>query len=72
MKITYDPENDCLYIELSENKSVDSQVVSDDVVLDFDTRGALVSIDIHRASKSVDLTRLEAQGLPRVLQRDTR
>jgi uncharacterized protein YuzE len=33
-------------------------------VLDFDSEGNLVGIDIDRASKVVDLTRLEAEALP--------
>lgn len=64
MKLTYDRETDSLYIDLSDNASVDSQHVSEDVVLDFDTHGNLVSIDIQHASQTVDLARLEALGLP--------
>jgi len=33
-------------------------------VLDFDSAGHLVGIDIDRASKIVDLSRLEAEALP--------
>jgi hypothetical protein len=33
-------------------------------VLDFDSECNLVGIDIDRASKVVDLTRLEAEALP--------
>ncbi|MDP2209801.1 MAG: DUF2283 domain-containing protein, partial [Bacteroidota bacterium] len=34
------------------------------VILDFDTEGHLVGIDIDHASKIVDLARLEAEALP--------
>jgi hypothetical protein len=36
------------------------------VVLDFDAEGNLVGIDIDRASRFVDLTRLEAEAVPAV------
>jgi uncharacterized protein YuzE len=64
MKFRYYPETDSLYIELSERASVDSQEVSSGVVLDFDDEGALVGIDLDHASKVVNLSRLEVEGLP--------
>ena len=64
MKFNYYPETDSLYISLIEKPSVDSQEVSSGIVLDFDSEGNLVGIDIDRASKIVDLTRLEAEALP--------
>ncbi|PSB09770.1 hypothetical protein C7B62_12020 [Pleurocapsa sp. CCALA 161] len=64
MKFNYYPETDSLYISLSEKPSTDSQEVSPSIVLDFDSEGNLVGIDIDHASKVVDLTRLEAEALP--------
>ena len=64
MKFNYYPETDSLYISLKEKPSIDSQEVSSGIVLDFDSEGNLVGIDIDRASKIVDLTRLEAEALP--------
>jgi uncharacterized protein YuzE len=64
MKFNYYPETDSLYISLSEKPSTDSQEVSAGIVLDFDSEGNLVGIDIDHASKVVDLTRLEAEALP--------
>ena len=64
MKFNYYLETDSLYISLIEKLSVDSQEVSSGIVLDFDREGNLVGIDIDRASKVVDLTRLEAEALP--------
>ena len=46
MKFHYDRETDSLYIELSENPSVDSNEVEDGVVLDFDEKHHLVGIDV--------------------------
>jgi uncharacterized protein YuzE len=64
MKFHYYPETDSLYIDLSERASADSREVAAGVVLDFDADGNLVGIDIDRASKIVNLSRLEAEALP--------
>ncbi len=64
MKFNYYPDTDSLYIDLSSTPSVDSREVAPGVVLDFGASGQLVGIDIDRASKLIDLTRLEAEGLP--------
>lgn len=64
MKFHYYPETDSLYIDLSERISADSREVAPGVVLDFDAEGQLVGIDIDRASKIVDLSRLEAEAQP--------
>jgi uncharacterized protein YuzE len=64
MKFYYYPETDSLYIELSEEPSANSQEASPGVVLDFDTKGHLVGIDLDHASKFVNLSRLEAVSLP--------
>lgn len=64
MKFHYYPETDSLYIDLSEKTSVDSREVAPGVMLDFDTEGHLVGIDIDHASQVVNLSRLEAEALP--------
>lgn len=64
MKFHYYPETDSLYIDLAERPGADAREVVPGVVLDFDAEGNLVGIDIDRASKIVDLTRLEAEALP--------
>ena len=64
MKLDYYRESDSLYIDLSEHTSVDSREVFPGVVLDFDGNGNLVGIDIDRASKILDLTKLETESVP--------
>ncbi len=64
VKLHYYPETDSLYIELSEAASTDSHEVAPGVVLDFDAARRLVGIDIEHAGQVVDLSRLEALGLP--------
>ena len=64
MKFRYYPETDSLYIDLSEKPSAESNEVAPGVLLDFDAAGNLVGIDIDRASKIVNLARLDAEELP--------
>jgi uncharacterized protein YuzE len=64
VKFNYYPETDSLYIDLSHRTSVESREIADGVVLDFDTEGHLVGIDIDNASGIADLSRLEAESLP--------
>ena len=64
MKLSYFPETDSLYIDLSERPSAESREISEGVVLDYDDRGNLVGIDIDNASKKVDLKRLVLSKLP--------
>jgi uncharacterized protein YuzE len=64
VKLFYYPETDSLYIDLAERASVDSREVVPGAVLDLDVDENLVGIDIDRASKVVDLSRLEATALP--------
>ena len=56
MKFHYYPETDSLYIELTERSSVDSQEASPGVVLDYDSDGSLVGIDIDHASSITDVS----------------
>lgn len=64
MKMHYYKETDSLYIELSGKASADSNEVAPGIVVDFDTEGNIVGIDIDGASKKVDLSKLEAVDLP--------
>ena len=64
MKFHYYSDTDSLYIDLSEKKSSDSKEIAPGVVADFDAHGKIVGLDIDHASKSVNLSRLEADGIP--------
>lgn len=64
MKLNYYAATDSLYIDLSEQPSVESREISDGVVLDYDSRGNLVGIDIDNASKKVQLEQLLVNRLP--------
>jgi uncharacterized protein YuzE len=64
MKVNYHPETDSLYIDLSEQPSVESLEISEGVVLDYDESGNLVGIDIDNASRKVELQRFVVSRIP--------
>ena len=64
MKISYYPDTDSMYIDLSEKKSAESKEVSPGIVLDYDNSGDLVGIDIDNASKKLDLKELILNKIP--------
>jgi uncharacterized protein YuzE len=64
MKLSYEKETDSLYIHLSNTSSVDSDEVVDGVVLDFDSNGMLVGIDVQNASQKTDINSVSLLHLP--------
>lgn len=64
MRISYYPETDSMYIDLSEKKSSESREVSPGVVLDYDAEDNLVGIDIDNASLKLDLKQLILNKIP--------
>ena len=68
MKLSYFPDTDSLYIDLSEEPSVESREISEGVVLDYDAAGQLVGIDIDEASKRAELKTLVLSRLPSAVE----
>jgi uncharacterized protein YuzE len=64
VKLDYYPDTDSLYIDLSSRPSVESQEVSEGVILDYDADGNLVGIDIDHASRKLDLSELVTNRIP--------
>lgn len=64
MRLNYYPETDSLYINLSEQPSVESQEISEGILLDYDSAGRLVGIDIDNASHKIDMEKLILSQLP--------
>ena len=71
MKLNYYSDTDSLYIDLSEQPSVESQEISEGIVLDYDAAGNLVGIDIDNASRKVELKKLILNKLPAVIQNNS-
>ncbi len=53
MIVRYDRKADILYLRFSEEKPVDSDMVNDDVVVSFDEKGEIVSMEIWRAKELI-------------------
>ena len=64
MRLNYYPETNSLYINLSEQPSVESQEISEGILLDYDAEGQLVGIDIDNASNKIDMEKLILSRLP--------
>ena len=64
MKLNYYQDTDSLYIDLSEKPSVDSVEISEGIVVDYDSEGNIVGIDIDNASKKLSLKKLTINKLP--------
>jgi uncharacterized protein YuzE len=68
MKLSYFPDTDSLYIDLSDEVSTESREISDGIVLDFGANGQLVGIDIDEASRHVQLDRLVLTRMPSTVE----
>jgi uncharacterized protein YuzE len=64
MKLHYYPETDSLYMDLKAKPSADSRDVADGLVIDLDSAGRVVGIDIQHASQVLDLNTLETESFP--------
>lgn len=62
MNFHYDKETDSLYIELSSQPGLDSEEVSEGVVVDYDKSGHIVGLDIENASKHFNLSSVNIKG----------
>lgn len=64
MRLKYYRDTDSLYIDLSSKPSAESREISEGVMLDYDTAGNLVGIDIDNASRKIDLKEVILSKLP--------
>jgi uncharacterized protein YuzE len=72
MRIRYSQEADALYIRLKENKIIDTDEVSDDLIIDYDADGNAVGIEILSASKKADTDQLIIQAFQKVMVENTK
>ena len=64
MKLRYYPETDSLYVEFKVGSGAETLEVNDSVIIDIDSQGEVVGLDIDQASKRLDLSELEIEALP--------
>jgi uncharacterized protein YuzE len=53
VRTIYDPKNDTLYIRLAEGEIVESEELRPGFIVDYDSKGRIVAVEILRASKNV-------------------
>ena len=58
MRMRYSQEADAIYIRFKENKIVNSDEISDGVIVDYDENGNVVGIEILWVSEKVDIDQL--------------
>ena len=58
MKIEYSKDADALYITLNDNDIVESDEVTEDIIMDYDKGGNVVGIEILWVSEKADISQL--------------
>ena len=53
LKISYDPEEDILYIVVKEGSIFDSREIDDDIKLEYDKKGDVAGLEIMNARKNI-------------------
>jgi uncharacterized protein YuzE len=61
VQITYEKDTDILYMQLSDNKIVDSDEVSEGVIVDYDEDRNIVGVEFLDFSASKDFQRILEQ-----------
>lgn len=58
-KFEYDPEANAAYIRFSSEKVLESEEVSEGIILDYDTEGRIVGMEVLEARRNRPRTLLE-------------
>lgn len=65
MKVSYYPDTDSLFVKLKPGMEAEGSEVAPGIVFHYTPEGEVTAIDIDsKASKLVDLSSLEVEGLP--------
>ena len=59
MRVRFDEQADALYVRLAESPVVESEEVRPGVILDLDTRGEIVGIEILRVGQRLPTAELK-------------
>ncbi len=71
MKLNYYKDTDSLYIDLYSKPSAESREISEGIVLDYDTNGNIVGIDIDNASHKIELKEITLSKIPAEVEKLT-
>jgi len=66
MRVKYFADTDTTLLEFSNNPSVETQELNENVYLDLDKQGRVVSITIEHASASTDVEEFLYQRIPAI------
>jgi uncharacterized protein YuzE len=66
MKLKVDKESDALYLRLDETAVVESEEIQPGIVLDYDSKGQVVGVEILGLSRRVAAERLKVLQLETV------
>jgi uncharacterized protein YuzE len=58
-RFEYDPEANAAYIRFSSEKVLESEEVSEGIILDYDTEGHIVGMEVLDARQNLPRTMLE-------------
>lgn len=67
MRIHYSHEADALYIRLKESNIVNTDEITEDIIMDYDKDGNVVGIEILSASDKADTKQLIIQAFDKVM-----
>jgi uncharacterized protein YuzE len=64
MKIKYFADTDTTLLEFSNNPPIETRELNENIYLDFDEHGRVVSLTIEHASQSTDVEEFMYQRVP--------
>ncbi|MBC8491803.1 MAG: DUF2283 domain-containing protein [Candidatus Marinimicrobia bacterium] len=67
MKIYYSKEADAFYLRFNDNQVAESVEVAQDIVIDYDSEGGLVAIEVLFASEKANVEELVIQAFNKVM-----
>lgn len=59
MKLSYFPDTDTLYIDISDHPSVESEVINENLIIDLDSDGQPVGITLEHYSQTASSQAIE-------------
>jgi uncharacterized protein YuzE len=71
MKLQYYPESDSLYIELKSVDGAECREISEGFVVDFDSNGDVIGLDIDHASRTCPKSRRSPCRPPTAAEKGT-
>ena len=66
MRMHYSKDADALYIRFKETEIKNTDEVNDDIIIDYDTAGNVVGIEILSVSEKADVQELVIQSFDKV------